>query len=154
MSDFVPWVSWIFLQKPLRSPSLRGLGGFFFLARHEGFDPPAFWSVASLQASKGRFSVLSAPFAPPFRWFCETISHPLLSVHFLSWVKMWVRPQPQKACSNAETSALKSKNTNTQKSSKVALLPRVYPSRSSYTALAPPTYFGLVLAAIRIASPI
>ena len=38
-----------------------------------------------------RFSALSAPFAPPFRWFCETISHPLLSTHFLSWVKLWVK---------------------------------------------------------------
>ena len=57
----------------------------------EGFEPPAFWSVASLQASKFAFSALSAPFAPPFRWFCETISHPLLSTHFLSWVKLWVK---------------------------------------------------------------
>ena len=68
-----------------------------FLARHEGFEPPAFWSVASLQASKFAFSALSAPFVPQLRRHSGAVSHPLLSAHFLSWVKMWVRPrQPQK----------------------------------------------------------
>jgi len=64
-----------------------------YLARHEGFEPPAFWSVASLQASKGRFSAISAPFVPRFRRFSEAVSHPLLSANFLSWVRLWVRPQ-------------------------------------------------------------
>jgi len=63
------------------------------MARHEGFEPPAFWSVASDEASKCEFSALSTPFAPPFRRFCGTVSYPLLTARFLSWVRLWVRLQ-------------------------------------------------------------
>lgn len=61
------------------------------MARREGFEPRAFWSVATLRSSVQTFQVVSGPIASGILSFLA-LFRPLAPLGlFLFWVKLWVR---------------------------------------------------------------
>ena len=70
-------------KTPAKSKDFTGV-----LARREGFEPPAFWSVAALKGKMQAFSVLSEPIVSGSISFL-TLFCPLTPLEFfLFWVKL------------------------------------------------------------------
>jgi len=71
---------------PVKSLDFTGI-----LARREGFEPPAFWSVAALKDEEQAFIAISKPIASGSVSF-PTLFCPLAPPEFfLFWVKLWVK---------------------------------------------------------------
>ena len=75
-----------------------------FLARREGFEPPAFWSVAALKSEEQKFRVLFKLIASGSIAFPGLFHPSTPQAIFLFWVKLWVRHVSDKSSSQPSAS--------------------------------------------------